>query len=227
MTDSFEALIISEQQAIGLSFWHFLDYFVLQITNKGGVYIMDEFRKIAKYNRNINIKDLNKYNLIGKGADGSVFQLSDDRCVKVFEKEQTKELELTALQVGQSSPVIPKLYEDGPNYIVMEYVTGISLPQYLKKEKQLPEQIVKKILDMLVELKNIGFERHDTEVRHILFNEHMEIKVIDLKRAFGSVRTTPTKLLEGLAKKGYMEEFMQHVNNLNPSLYMEWKKVLK
>jgi putative serine/threonine protein kinase len=189
---------------------------------------MEEFWTIITKNKGtVSNIDLKGYKLIGKGADGSVFQLTPDRCVKVFEKEQTKALELHALQVGQSSLVIPRLYEDGPNYIIMEYVKGISLPQYLKKEKQLPEPIVEKILAMLVELKKVGFERHDTEVRHILFNEDMEIRVIDLKRAFGSVRSTPTKLLKGIKKKGYIEEFLKHVNNLNPPLYEEWKRIIK
>ena len=186
---------------------------------------MEKFRKIVSENkRTVNIKDFKKYKLIGKGADGWVYQLEYDRCVKVFGKKQTKNLELKALQAGQSSEVIPRLYEDGANYIVMEYVKGISLPQYLKKEKQLPKSIVEKILAMLVEMEKIGFDRRDTEVRHILFNEDMEIKVIDLKRAFGTVRTIPTKLLKGIKKKGHIEEFMQHVNHLNPTLYKEWKK---
>jgi putative serine/threonine protein kinase len=188
---------------------------------------MEEFwAKIAKNKGIININDLKEYKLVGKGADGSVFQLTPDRCVKIFEKEQTKALELKALQVGQSSRVIPQLYEDGQNYIIIEFVKGISLPQYLKKEKQLPEPIVEKILAMLTELKKVGFERHDTEVRHILFNENMDIKVIDLKRAFGSPRSTPSKLLKGLKKKGYLDEFMHHVKKLNPSLYEEWKNII-
>ena len=187
---------------------------------------VEEFReKVVRNKGIIKNKDLVGYKLIGRGADGSVFQLTSDRCVKVFGSEQTKALELNALQVGQPSPVIPRLYEDGENYIIMEYVEGISLPQYLKKEKQLPESIVEKILAMLVELKKVGFDRCDTEVRHILFNEDMEIRVIDLKRAFGSVRSNPTKLLKGLKKKGYLNEFLKHVNNLNPDLYKEWKKI--
>lgn len=188
---------------------------------------MEKFKAIiAKNKGNIRLKDLKTYKLIGKGADGSIFLLTPERCVKIFEKERTKELELKALQVGQSSLVIPRLYEDGPNYIIMEYVKGISLPQYLKKEKQLPKPIVEKILALLAELKKIGFDRCDTEVRHILFNEDMEIKVIDLKRAFNSVRSNPTKLIEGLKKKGYLEEFMQHVNHLSPTLYEEWKTII-
>ncbi|MBE1553895.1 kinase [Sporosarcina limicola] len=188
---------------------------------------MEEYRSIIGTNEGtVSIKDLEGYKPIGKGADGSVFQLTSERCIKIFEKEQTKELELKALQVGQSSLVIPRLYEDGQNYIIMEYVNGISLPQYLKKEKQLPEPIVEKILAMLMELKKVGFERHDTEVRHILFNEDMDIKVIDLKRAFGTVRSNPTKLLKGIKKKGYLEEFLKHVNKLDSALYKEWKSII-
>lgn len=187
---------------------------------------MKEYRTlIAK--GTISLKDLEGYKLIGKGADGFVFQLTPDRCIKIFNMKQTKELELKALQAGQSSSVIPRLYEDGQNYIVMEYVKGISLPQYLKKEKKLPEFIVEKILAMLVELKKIGFKRCDTEVRHILFNENMDIKVIDLKRAFATDRSIPTKFLKGIKKKGYLKEFMQHVNHLNPTLYEEWKNSIE
>ena len=182
------------------------------------------WKGVSGKKRTVDIKKMKKYKLIGKGADGSVFQLGPNHCVKVFVKKETKTLELIALQAGQSSPVIPRLYEDGENYIVMEYVKGISLPQYLKKEKQLPKSIVEKILAMLVELEKIGFDRRDTEVRHILFNENMDIRVIDLKRAFGPARTIPTKLLKGIKKKGYLEEFMQHVNQLDPTLYKKWKK---
>lgn len=189
---------------------------------------MKEYSEIVKNDKGtVSIKDLDGYNVIGKGSDGTVFQLTPDRCIKVFYNTQTKTLEHNALQVGQSSPIIPRIYEDGANYIVMEYIKGISLPQFLKKEKQLPEKIVKKILAMLVEMKKVGFERIDTEVRHVLFNENMDIKVIDLKRAFGSVRSNPTKFLKGIKKKGYLEEFMHHVKNLDPTLYKEWKNSIE
>ena len=193
----------------------------------GGVDAMEQFKSmVSRTKGTIKIKDLKSYKLIGKGADGSVFQINSDRCVKVFQDTETKALELRALQAGQSSRYIPTLYEDGSNYIVMEYVNGISLSEYLKKEKQLPKQIVIKILAMLADLKIIGFDRCDTEVRHILFDEKMELRIIDLKRAFGSVRTTPTKLMKGLKKKGHLDEFMNHVKELNPVVYEEWKDTI-
>jgi putative serine/threonine protein kinase len=104
----------------------------------------------------------------------------------------------------------------------MEFVKGYSLKYYLKKEKRLPKSIVKKILFMLDEMQIVGFTRKDTEVRHILFNEQGEIKVIDHKRALTTYRSCPSKLLSGLQKIGFLEEFLGHVNKLRPSLYKEW-----
>lgn len=188
---------------------------------------MERFKAIvAKHKGILSINDLRGYQLIGKGADGSVFQLTSDRCVKIFESQKTKQLELKALKAGQTSPIIPRLYEDGPNYIVLEYIDGISLPKYLKKEKHVPKHIAVKVLYMLDEMKKIGFTRCDTEVRHILFNEQMDIKVIDLKRAYNSIRPNPSKLLKGFKAKGYLEEFMQHVNQLDPVIYEEWKSLM-
>ncbi|MEH7748479.1 kinase [Neobacillus drentensis] len=187
---------------------------------------MNDFNKIAaKNNGKITIQDLSGFTMLGKGADGSVFQLTPVKCVKVFVNEETQKRELNALQIGQSSSVIPRLYEYGSNYIVMELVNGGNLKAYLKKEKQLPKPIVLKILFMLEELKRIGFTRLDTEVRHIFFNELEEIKVIDHKRAFTTNRSVPTKLFTGLKKLGYLEEFLSHVKEINPSLYREWKKI--
>lgn len=188
---------------------------------------MKDFNKIVAKNKGtVTIQDLSGYTMLGKGADGSVFQLTPEKCVKIFVNEDTQKKELNALQLGQSSPIIPRLYEYGSNYIVMEFVNGYNLKHYLKKEKKLSEAIVGKILSMLDEMKSLGFTRLDIEVRHIFFNELGEIKVIDLKRAYNTNRSVPTKLLAGLKKLGYLEEFLKHVNQLNPSKFKEWKNLV-
>ncbi|MEY2196501.1 RIO1 family regulatory kinase/ATPase [Neobacillus sp. BF23-41] len=187
---------------------------------------MNDFEKIVAKNKGaVTLQDLSGYTMIGKGADGSIFQLTPKKCVKIFVNEDTQKKELNALQLGQSSPIIPKLYEYGENFIVMEFVNGYNLKHYLKKEKNLSEAIVEKILSMLDEMKTVGFTRLDIEVRHIFFNELGEIKIIDLKRAFNTDRAVPTKLLTGLKKLGYSEEFLQHVKKLSPSKYKEWKNL--
>lgn len=170
----------------------------------------------------INREQLKGYQLIGDGADGEVYQLTSNTCLKLFFKEETKEKELEALEMGQSSNVIPRLYEHGQNFIVMEYVNGISLSKKLKKEKTIDKQLSEKILHMLDELKRIGFTRYDAEVRHILINEDGELKVIDHKRALSSNQTIPIKLLKGLKKRNVLEQFLTHVSELRPDEYQKW-----
>ncbi|NHC42085.1 kinase [Bacillus sp. MM2020_1] len=188
---------------------------------------MKDFEKIVTKNKGtVTIQDLSGYKMLGKGADGSVFQLTPEKCVKVFVNEDTRKKELAALQLGQSSPIIPILYEYGTNYIVMEFVKGYNLKHHLRKEKKLSEEIVGKILSMLDEMKDVGFTRLDIEVRHIFFDELGEIKVIDLKRAFITDRSVPTKLLTGLKKLGFLKEFLDHVSRLSPSKYKEWKNLV-
>lgn len=174
--------------------------------------------------RIISRKDMKGYELIGDGKDGEVYRLTNDKCIKVFFKEETQSRELRALQTGQSSPVIPRLYSYGANYIIMECINGISLSHLLKKERKITEELTKKILFMLAELKRIGFTRLDSEVRHILINKDGDLKVIDHKRAFTSNSSVPTKLLKGFKKYRLENEFLSHVKNIQPSIFHAWKE---
>ncbi|MCX2824266.1 AarF/UbiB family protein [Bacillus pseudomycoides] len=174
--------------------------------------------------RRISRRDLKEYKLIGDGKDGEVYQLTHDKCVKMFFLEETRIKELKALVIGQSSPIIPRLYEYGENYIVMEYIHGISLARHLKKEKQITEELTEKILIMLDEFKKIGFTRWDTEVRHVLINEKGQLKVIDHKRAFTSNSKAPIKLLKGFKKFGLSQDFLNYVKNIPSSAYNTWVK---
>ncbi|ENQ3106350.1 Protein kinase domain-containing protein [Bacillus sp. 491mf] len=174
--------------------------------------------------RRVSRGDIEKYKLIGDGKDGEVYQISHNKCVKVFFLEKTQKQELEALKVGQSSPIIPRLYEYGDNYIVMEYVQGISLARHLKREKKFTEELTGKIILMLGELKKLGFTRWDTEVRHVLINEEGQLKVIDHKRAFTSNSKVPTKLLKGFQKFGLDQEFLRGVKKAHPSVYNSWMK---
>ncbi len=186
---------------------------------------MESITAIAARNKGkLELENLEKYKLLGKGGDGAVFQICHNKCVKIFWIEKTQKLELKALKKGQSSPIIPRLYEYGSNYIVMEYINGYNLKKYLKKKKRFSDSKIKQILYMLSEFKRIGFLRHDTEVRHIYFNEKGEVKVIDHKRAFTTDRTYPMKLISGLEKLGYAEEFLQGVKQISPTIFNEWAK---
>ncbi|WP_044337157.1 kinase [Bacillus aquimaris] len=180
--------------------------------------------KLFNGNSKITKKDLAAFEMIGDGKDGEIYKVADDKVVKYFFKEETHQRELEAMQIGQISSIMPRLYEFGDNYIVMEFVKGISLARHMKREGHIDEDMTKKILFVLDEFKRLGFTRWDTEVRHMLMNEEGEFKVIDHKRAFTSDSPVPTKLFKGMKKFGLTSEFLEHVKNLNPELHDAWKK---
>lgn len=169
-------------------------------------------------------KDVSGFQLIGDGKDGEVYLLNPDQCVKIFFLKETKDKEYEAFKIGQASPVFPRLYAHGENYIVMEFIKGISLSHYLKKERAISVELTRKILNMLNDFKELGFTRWDAEARHIFINEEGHIKVIDHKRAFTSNNKVPEKLLKGIKKYKLFNEFLANVQQVNPALFREWTK---
>ncbi|MGG2057839.1 kinase [Priestia megaterium] len=168
--------------------------------------------------------DFKKYEVIGQGKDGVIYQLTSNQCIKIFFKGEVYKKELEAIQVGQSSSIIPRLYDYGPNYIVMECIKGISLAKYLKKNRHITESLVMQLINLFDELKKLNFSRRDTELRHVLMNEQGNLKIIDLKRAFTSNRPIPVKLLTELKELKLSREFLSYVKAIRPSLYQQWKK---
>jgi putative serine/threonine protein kinase len=173
--------------------------------------------------KKINHNDVKPYEQIAKGKDGEIYYLPPDKCVKFFFREETCEKEYEALKIGQKSTVIPRVYENGENYIVMEFVKGNSLAHHMKKNGYIDKEITKKLIYVLKELKRIGFKRWDTEIRHLILSKQGEFKVIDHKRAFSTKTTVPLKLIKGLKKYGLEEQFFSHVQSMYPLIYKTWK----
>lgn len=171
--------------------------------------------------RKISRRDLVEYKLIGDGKDGEVYQLSHDKCVKIFFLEETQK------RVESSSNWAIITYYSKTLWIWRKlYYHGVYTRNFtctsLEKEKQITEELTERILIMLDELKKIGFTRWDTEVRHVLINEEGQLKVIDHKRAFTSNSEVPTKLLKGFKKFGLSQDFLNYVKNIRSSVYNRW-----
>ena len=67
------------------------------------------------------------YHLIGHGLHGRVYKLSSQCCIKVFRSGKHAEIERRAYEAARGCRFVPKLYEAGPNYIIIEYVRGETL----------------------------------------------------------------------------------------------------
>ncbi|MDP9740988.1 UNVERIFIED_ORG: putative Ser/Thr protein kinase [Bacillus sp. B2I3] len=89
------------------------------------------------------IKNPTSFPLIGKGAQGTVFKISSDKCVKICAKPEFAAKEGNVLKIAQESHAIPRLYEVGHNYIIMEYLEGPTLFQYLESGGILSEKLMR------------------------------------------------------------------------------------
>jgi hypothetical protein len=161
--------------------------------------------------------------MIGKGRQGAVFKLNDDICAKVYGESDDCEREYHALSLGKDKPLFPKVYDKGKYFIVMEFVKGVDLREYLLSQP-LTKELSYKLLDMLVTFKKIGFERIDHHKRQIYLQPDGNLKVIDVCRSVwrNRIYPYPRKLLNSLGGKN-KELFLRHVQEMSPDLYKEWK----
>lgn len=163
-----------------------------------------------------------RYPLIGKGLHGAVFKLSKSRCVKIFPNKRIARREISALFRGQRSSVFPRLLKRGPNYVIMEYISGTSLHVRLKKAGSISESFTKKILYVLKELERLGFTRRDAALRHLKLTSSGKLKVIDHANSMKRIDSKPRRLLIGLDKMGLKVSFLNEVKKLDPYLYRRW-----
>ncbi|GAE26075.1 hypothetical protein JCM9140_2103 [Halalkalibacter wakoensis JCM 9140] len=162
------------------------------------------------------------YKLIGKGVQGAVFQIADNRCVKIYPKAEDAAQEQEVLLAGKDSPYLPNMYETGENYTVMEYISGMTLDEYLLKKRRMPKHISKQIINMFKDFERIGFKRFDKNVRHILVTNEKKLKVIDHVNSFKKRLPVPRTLFKTLDNMGLLEEFRKHVKLIDQELYIKW-----
>ncbi|MFD0694222.1 AarF/UbiB family protein [Paenibacillus sp. GCM10027628] len=189
---------------------------------------MEDFRSITvSKGKPLQIDNPTSYNLIGQGAQGAVFQLSSKRCVKIYLKNEDAIRENHVLKIvnDANSPFFPKVYETGSNYIVMEYIKGPTLSQYLSKKKRMPRWLTKQLVRMLREMKKLKFARLDASPRHIFVVNGERLQVIDHVNSFKKQIPYPREILAELESRKLKKGFLRQVKRSNPYLYQKWSKL--
>ncbi|MDM5215049.1 hypothetical protein QUF94_27390 [Peribacillus sp. NJ4] len=185
---------------------------------------MEDFKTITvtKGEKSLGIDNPTTYALIGMGAQGAVFKLSEDKCVKIYSDPVQAKMEEEALKAGQHLPFMPVVYDTGSNYIVMEYFNAPTLKEYLRNCTYIPDSIVKKLLYILKELKQAKFTMIDAPLRHIFVVGNEELKVIDHVNSFKRMHPVPLKLLRDLKIILLKDSFLAQVKKLEPDTFNEW-----
>ncbi|MEG2337711.1 MAG: Stk1 family PASTA domain-containing Ser/Thr kinase [Clostridium sp.] len=172
---------------------------------------------------NFNKKVLgNRYTLLEKAGDGGMALVYKAKCellnrnvaVKILRPELTadedfiKKFKSESQAVASlSHPNIVNVYdigsEDGVYYIVMEYIDGITLKDYIKKHGRLEYKqaldITKQIARALEHAHKNGIIHRDIKPHNILITDEGVVKVADfgIARAATSATMTNTKTVMG------------------------------
>lgn len=160
--------------------------------------------------------------LVDKGAHGAVFRLPGDKCVKIYADEEVALMEAQAYKRAKSSDSIPKLYESGNNFIIMEYVDGISLLQLLSQNKELTPDISAKLIMLFREMQRICFTRIDTSLRHVIMDQSGALKVVDIVYSYHVLQAYPKRAFIDLKERGLLLTFLKHLGETDPEIYGEW-----
>lgn len=167
-----------------------------------------------------------RYPLIGQGRQGIVFRLSSNVCVKVYADEAEAQIEGDSYKRIGCSPIVPKLYKAGKSYIVMEYIDGLNLKDYLIAKGNLSRATAHHILSLFNEMRRLGFTRMDLSLRHILVTKNKNLKIIDHFHAFTIYTQYPSKFFTELKEIGMLSQFLRKVSEIDNEMYQYWKKGL-
>lgn len=159
--------------------------------------------------------------LIGKGYQGAVYRISEDKCVKIYGKPEHCNKEKEVLLSNQHLSFIPKVYETGSNYIVMEYLMGPNLNQYLKKQSNLSEDITRRLLEIITTMEKSGFKQIDAPLRHI-FVTNEGFKLVDHVFSYSIEQDRPLELFQNLNEREFLSPFLEQVKTIDPKTYVQW-----
>lgn len=165
--------------------------------------------------------NINELQLLGKGTQGRVYKIDEEKCIKVFKRKNYCENEVFTLLISQNDSHFPKLYSYGDNYIIRELIKGIELDKFLLNNSLTPV-LSNKILELYDAMYKIGFSRLDTTLFHIFITNDEDIKLIDTARAMSKNVVYPALLINGLNDLGYKNQFLSYVKIVRPDIFKKW-----
>ncbi len=168
--------------------------------------------------------DLKEENLqlVGKGSQGRVYLLDPRRCIKIYHRKEFLPLELDILLKAKDEPQFPKVYGWGDDYMIREYIPGVSLGIYLR-HNPLTEDLSRQIAELFLAFERLGFNRLDTRMAHLILTPEGRIKAIDPANAMRKHGPYPRKFLSQLSDLKCKKTFFKHLQGINPTLYERWR----
>lgn len=123
--------------------------------------------------------------LVGMGRSAFVYRIqSTDMAMKIFFPSHVHwaQEEGAIYRELKGIPYFPSIYQVGPNYLVLDYIEGDTLFEYLRKGIVISEEKVKEVDKALSIARERGLNPSDLHLRNIIITSKGEVKIIDVAR---------------------------------------------
>lgn len=167
------------------------------------------------------ILDIKQCKYLGQGHEGSVYLTPDGYALKIFFSEKNAIYEVENLEKVKDSKFFPKVIFQANNMILRDYVGGLNLSEYLKKNK-LSYKLTKELVDLIEDFKKLGFTRLNIRNAHIFVDDNSNVKVIDPRKPYNKYTPYPKDIIKILVKKNLFDEFLKYLLDYRPDLVDYW-----
>lgn len=167
-------------------------------------------------------ESLRKSSFLGEGHNGVVFLLEENKVIKIFRRVNVWKDESSILKRVGKSRFFPKMYECKEGYIVREYVEGIRLDKYLRRDS-LDESLCKELYLMILDFEKLGFKRIDIRCKDIYIQNDYTLKIIDPKNNYKKRVSYPRHLFKGLYKRNELDRFLDYLFKVDKKRAVVWK----
>ncbi|KMJ58009.1 serine/threonine protein kinase [Bacillus sp. LL01] len=123
--------------------------------------------------------------LVGSGRSAFVFKVQrTGKALKVFYPpfEQLAKREAAVYGKLTGIPFFSELYASGENYIVIDYIEGLTLFECLVRGSQISERVLKEVDEAISLAKQRGLNPSDIHLHNILITPRGNVKLIDVVR---------------------------------------------
>lgn len=163
------------------------------------------------------VLDIKECKFLGKGHEGAVYLTPEGYALKIFYKKKKAKDEVSILELVKESRFFPKVIFIAGNMILREYVEGITLNDYLKKNG-LSYNLSCEIIDLIEDFKRMKFTRINIRNAHIFVDDSEKIKVIDPRKIFSKNTPYPKDIIKILVNLNLFDDFMKNVTEYRPDL---------
>ena len=163
-----------------------------------------------------------KAEYLGQGNNGIVFELPENKVIKIFSDSKVCNDESGILIKTKGSKYFPKIFDKGTNYIIREKVEGERLDYYIK-DNGLSEKLIRNIYSLLMEFKKLKFKKLDIRCKDIFVAKNEKIMIIDPKKSYNRKVDYPRHLMKGLMKLQVLNKFLDEIKEIDQKRYIIWK----